>query len=51
MRALVEIGLASSKDALSAAHGEQSAQQGEGAFEEEIRQELVAALVDALAAL
>ena len=51
VQALVEIGLPSSKDALRAAHDEQSAQRGEDAFEEEIRQELVAALDAALEAL
>ncbi len=51
VQALVDIGLASSKDALATARGEQSAQRGEDAFEEEIRQELVATLEEALEAL
>lgn len=48
VQALVDIGLASSKDAIRTALGEQSTQQGSDAFEEEIRQELVATLEDAL---
>ncbi len=51
VHALLEIGMPSSKDALRAAHGEQSAQRGSDAFEEEIRQELVAALEEALETL
>ena len=48
VQALVDIGLPSSKDAIRTELGEQSAQQGSDAFEEEIRQELVATLEDAL---
>lgn len=51
VNALVEIGLPSSKDALRTEHGAQSAQRAHDAFEEEIRQELVAALQEALEAL
>jgi hypothetical protein len=51
VQALAEIGLASSKDALRRALAEQSAQQAPDAFEEEIRQELVARIQDALQAL
>jgi hypothetical protein len=51
VQALVEIGLASSKEALAAARTEQSARQDRDAFEEEIRQELVAKIEEALEAL
>lgn len=51
VQALVEIGLPSSKEALGAAHAEQSAQRASDAFEEEIRQELVAKIEEALQAL
>ncbi len=51
VHALVDVGLASSKDALGAARADQAAQQGSDAFEEEIRRELVATLGEALEAL
>jgi len=51
VRALIDIGLASSKDALGAARVAETAQQGSDAFEEEIRQELVATLEEALETL
>lgn len=51
VQALVDIGLSSSKAALETEHGVQAAQQGSDAFEEEIRQELVATIEQALEAL
>ncbi len=51
VQALVEIGLASSKDAIGAALRTQASQQGDDPFEEEIRKELIAALEEALEAL
>jgi hypothetical protein len=51
VQALVDIGLSSSKTALETEHGVQAAQQGSDAFEEEIRQELVLTIEQALEAL
>ncbi|MBL8742354.1 MAG: hypothetical protein JNK04_14700 [Myxococcales bacterium] len=51
VQAIVDIGLPSSKTALETAHAEQAAQAGADAFEEEIRQELVATIEQALEAL
>ncbi len=51
VQGLVDIGLSSSKAALETAGAEQSAQKGDDAFEEEIRQELVATIEQALEVL